>query len=115
MTTRVALDRIYLESECIMPRPGRYKVDLCLAGQKWIVLEKKIRQGNGSNYLPFFSLRHFKINLMDFSIHIVGEEVVFSYPKIPLEERLRRIDFNQYLGKIFYRGRFMEYFMMVKC
>lgn len=108
------LDKTYDNGLPVVPPSGRYIVAMTFYGRSYRILEKKIKQGVGSNYLPIFILRHRKLDFMNFDIHVINHEIVFKYRKIPLEDHLKKIDYNQWLGKIFYKGHFFDYFFLTK-
>lgn len=108
------LEKQYDEGICVVPPPGRYAVEMLFYNQGHRILEKKIFRGRGCNHLPVFALRHFKIVLMDFSIHVAGDEVIFKYLRIPLEDRLKKIGRKQWTGRIFWKGTFIDYFLLTK-
>jgi len=108
------LNKIYDAGDCVVPKPGRYAVLIEAHGLQHRILEKKIFQGRGCNYLPVFLLRHRRIKLMDFSVHTANGEVIFKYTKMPLEDRLKKVDYNRWLGEIHYRGEFVDYFWLVR-
>lgn len=108
------LNELYHTGTCRTPPPGRYAVEMQFYGQWHQILEKKIRQGKGTNHLPVFALNYFKIALLDFNIHIAKGKVLFKYARIPLEDHLKKISIGQWLGKIYWQGRFVDFFMLTK-
>ena len=111
MTT---LDEIYSEGSCLIPVSGRYAVKMQISGKLETILEKKIVGLKGNNYLPVFGLRHFKIPFMAFTIKKDQNEVIFTYSNTILIDRLRHIDYGRWLGKIYWKGKFLDYFFLVK-
>ena len=108
------LDDIYNTSIAEIPSPGRYSVLMRLSGFYQVILEKTINK-KGQNHLPIFFLRKFNIPFMSFEIHfdVKDNEVIFEYDNGKLIDKLRkRKDKNEFLGKIFYRGRFLDYFIL---
>ena len=111
MTT---LDEIYNKGTCYIPLPGRYAVQMQISGKFETILEKKTVGLKGNNYLPMFGLRHFRIPFMDFTIKKDRSEVVFTYSNTILIDRLRHIDYGRWLGKLFYKGKFLDWFYFTK-
>lgn len=108
------LAEIYDKGTCLIPVSGRYAVRIQISGKLETVLEKKIVGLKGNNYLPVFGLRHFKIPFMAFTIKKDQNEVIFAYSNAILIDRLRHIDYNRWLGKIYWKGKLIDYFDLVK-
>lgn len=109
-----SLDDIFDKGTCLIPVSGRYAVKMQISGKLETVLEKKIVGLKGNNYLPVFGLRHFKIPFMDFKLNSSRGEVIFTYSNTILIDRLRHIDYGRWLGKIYWKGKFSDYFFLVK-
>lgn len=108
------LEDIFDKETCYVPLPGRYAVEMEFYGMTYQILEKKISQGSGTNHFPIFLLRHRRIKLMDFSIYVAQGEVIFKYTKLPLEDRLKKIGYHRWLGKIYWKGEMIDRFELVK-
>lgn len=108
------LAELYDEGTCHVPPVGRYAVEMKFYGVVYKVFEKKISQGSGTNHLPIFLLRHRRIKFMDFSIYVARGEVIFKYARIPLEDRLKKIDYYHWLGKIYWNGELIDHFNLIK-
>lgn len=112
----ITLDNLYKASSLEMPSPGRYTVSMKTAGFWRIILEKTINVvKNGQNHLPTFFLRQFNIPFMDFKVVVdtVCKEIVFIYNNGVITDRLRkRKSKNEWIGKIFYKGQFLDYFIL---
>ena len=109
-----SLQDIYNEGICSVPPPGRYSVEMKFYGTCHRILEKTIKRGKGTNHAPVFILRRFKISLMDFNIHVVENEVIFKYTKLPLVDRLKKIEKDRWLGMIYWKDAFFDFFDLIK-
>ena len=108
------LDEIYNKGSCLIPKVGRYDVQMQISGKLETILEKKIVGHKGNNYLPMFGLRHFRIPFMDFTIKKDHSEVIFTYSNTILIDRLRHIDYGRWLGKLYCHDKFIDWFFLVK-
>ena len=110
------LDNFYKVGSLEMPSPGRYTVSMNVAGFWQVILEKTINIAKDSqNHLPTFFLRQFNIPLMDFKVVLDAacKEIVFIYNNGVIVDRLRRRKSkNEWIGKIFYKGQFLDYFIL---
>ena len=104
---------IYNNGKPIIPQDGRYKVEMYIKGERVTVLEKKIKQGVGTNHLPCFFLRRFAIPNMSFVINLVGDEVLFTYDNGIITDTLKYISSGCWIGKIYYKGEMIEWFRLV--
>lgn len=104
----------YDKGTCVLTKDGRYSVQMKIGGIFQVVLEKKIKNGRGTNHIPVSCLRWFSIPNMGFKISVVGDEIVFAYDNSLIIDRLRYVDFNCYLGKLFYKKKFLDYFYLTK-
>jgi len=113
MTT---LDEMYNEGSCLIPASGRYAVRMQIAGEFETILEKKIIGLRGNNYLPMVGLRYFKIPFMDFTISTERghDEAIFTYSNTILIDRLRHIDYDRWLGKLYCHNKFIDWFFLIK-
>ena len=108
------LDNIYDMGIAEMPPPGRYNVLMKISGFWQIILEKTIDDtGRGQNHLPVFFMRHFNIPFMSFSIYLKDNEIIFGYDNDRLVDKLRvRKSKNEWVGKIYWQGIFLDYFIL---
>ena len=110
------LDNIYDLSIAELPSIGRYTVYMKIRGSWQIVLEKTINVLlEGQNHLPLILFRHFNMSFMNFSVEIdkVHKETIFKYNNGLIIDKLRkRKDKNEWIGKIFYRDKFIDYFIL---
>ena len=110
----ITLNDFYNNGVCELPSPGRYTVSVKIHGIFKIVLEKQIKNGRGANYLPVFGLRWFSIPNMGFKIELQSSEVRFVYDNNVLVDTLRKVDYGKFLGKIYYKEKFIDYFFLAK-
>lgn len=94
-----------------LPPDGRYNVIMEIQGGQ-TVLEKTILNGEGSNHLPILGLRYFKIPFMNFSVKLRNSEVCFIYDNNVLVDVLSKISHTTWLGKILYKGKFIDWFWL---
>ena len=100
-----------------MPQPGRYDVEMLIKGAWTVVLRKQIFDWKrGSNYLPVSILKYFKIPCMDFSIspNLSRSEIIFTYQNGLLIDTLRHLFYNTWIGKMYYKGVFIDFFKLKK-
>lgn len=107
----MSLTKQYDNGKVEIPPDGRYLVYMKIDGQWQVVLEKKIGGRVGTNHLPIFGLRHVDIPFMDFDILLTGIEIIFKYRNGLITDRLRRIG-DKWLGKLFYRNNFTDWFWL---
>lgn len=107
---------LYNSGICELPSPGRYTVSVKIHGMWQIILEKTISiTGQGYNHPPVFFIRHFNLPFMDFKIStdIVCEEVVFTYENGWLIDKIKkRKNKNEFIGKVFWDGEFLGFFIL---
>ena len=110
------LNDLYAKGDCTFPNPGRYKVRMCIGGRWETVLEKRIKNNKGTNHLPIFGLRWFPISFMNFRIikSLESNELLFVYENKVLIDNLRHISYGNWLGQIFYKDKFIDWFFLVK-
>ena len=111
-----SLCKIYDEGQCVIPKSGRYSVEMKINGIFKVILEKTISvTGQGHNHPPVFFMRHFNLPFMDFNVStdIVHKEVVFTYENGLLVDRLKkRKNKNEFIGKVFWSGEFLGFFIL---
>ena len=99
-----------------IPASGQYIIFMRMSGFWQIILEKSISvSGKGQNHLPIFFLRRFNIPFMDFEVSFDERhnEVIFNYGNGLLLDRLRkRKNKNEWIGKLYWRKQFLDFFIM---
>ena len=110
----IDLNSTYNKGLIISPPLGRYTVSMQIQGFWQVILEKTIdRNVKGQNHLPVFFLRNFNIPLMDFHVVTTNKEVIFIYKNGLLVDKLRkRSGKNEWIGKIYWKGIFLDYFIL---
>ena len=112
----IALNNFYNNGICELPSPGRYTVSVKIHSMWQIILEKTISvTGQGYNHPPVFFVRHFNLPFMDFNVStdIVREEVIFTYENGLIIDRLKkRKNKNEWIGKVFWNGEFLGFFIL---
>ena len=98
----------------ITPPNGRYLVNMNINGRWQTVLEKRINNKVGTNHLPVFGLRYVDIPFMDFDISSTKSEVIFKYKNGVIVDRLYKIGKDKWLGKLFYKDKFIDYFYLIR-
>ena len=116
VTKMITLNDLYNNGIGELPSPGRYTVSIKIYSMWQIILEKTIRvTGQGYNHPPMFFIRYFNLPFMDFNVStdIVREEVVFTYQNGLIVDRLKkRKDKNEWVGKLYWRKQFLDYFIL---
>ncbi|MCK4498967.1 hypothetical protein KAU11_00545 [Candidatus Babeliales bacterium] len=108
------LNKLYDSGNCIVPESGRYSVEIQIGGKWQIILEKKIKDGRGTNHFPVFLLRHRSISCMTFRISMFEDEVLFVYDNKVIIDRLKKISADRWLGKVYCRNQLLGYFYLTK-
>lgn len=108
------LTNLYDYGQPTLPSTGRYKVEMKVGGQWQTVLEKRIHGKKGTNHIPVFGLRYVDIPLMDFDILLADTEVLFEYRNGLIVDKLRKVADGVWLGQLFYKGKFVDWFWLVK-
>lgn len=110
----IDLDMAYNKGLIISPSPGRYTVSIQIQGFWQVILEKIIgRNTKGQNHLPIFFMRRFNVPSMDFHVVMTNKEIMFIYENGLLVDKLRKQSGkNGWIGKIYWKGIFLDYFIL---
>lgn len=108
------LKELYESGKVVIPKNGHYSVEIQIGGKWQIILEKKIKDGRGTNHFPVFLLRHRSISCMTFKISKTENEILFVYDNEVIIDRLKKISADRWLGKVYCRNQLLGYFHFKK-